>query len=76
MFSFEYRHRETGRLVARVEGSSNMPAPADHIYAPSAADAGAYSHLRVTGREFYYDQQGKLTLVKLECVEVTSQPVG
>jgi hypothetical protein len=64
-------------LVAQVEGAGSaiIPAAGDRIYAPSVADTGVYSHHQVAGREFYYDQQGHLTLIKLECIEAPSQPV-
>jgi hypothetical protein len=70
------RRQETGRLIAQVraEDSGHIPTVEDHIYAPNAEDAGEYAYLRVTGREFYYDQQGNLALVNLECVELLSMP--
>jgi hypothetical protein len=68
----EFRGQETGRLVAEVADASIVPAAGDHIYAPTVADIGVYSHYRVAGREFFYDQHGKLALVKLECVEACS----
>ena len=69
-----FRRQDSGGLIAeaRAQGSSGIPAVDDRIYAPSAADPGVYSHHRVTGREFYYDQRGDLSLVTLECVEVSS----
>ncbi len=68
------RRQETGRLIAQVQAVDPglIPAVEDRIYAPTAEDAGAYVHLRVVGREFFYDQQGDLALVHLECVEVSS----
>jgi hypothetical protein len=70
----EFHLQNTGRLVAQVEaeGHSIIPAVGDRIYAPSAADIGVYSHFRVAGREYYYDQHGNLALVRLECAEVSS----
>jgi hypothetical protein len=71
-----FRRQESGRLIAKVqdEDLARIPATDDSVYAPSAEEAGAYLHLRVVGREFYYDQQGALALVSLECVELPSQP--
>jgi hypothetical protein len=70
-----FRHRESGRLVAQVEAEdlARIPATDDGVYAPSAADPGVYVYLLVERREFYYDQQGFLALVNLECVELPSQ---
>jgi hypothetical protein len=68
----EFRGKGTGRLVAEVADTSIVPAAGDDVYAPTAADIGVYSHYRVAGREFFYDQHGKLALVRLECVEASS----
>ena len=78
MARLEFRNRETGRLIARAELGVSwiIPAAGDVIYAPSAEDTGVYSHQRVAGRQFFYDQQGHLSLVALECIEVPSQPVA
>ena len=72
----EFRLRETGRLVAHTEAADNavIPIAGDRVYAPSATDAGVYSHYQVSDRELYYDQEGRLALIKLECFDVPSTP--
>jgi hypothetical protein len=71
-----FRLQETGRLVAEVgpDQAVVIPAVEDRIYAPSAEDPGAYIRFRMVGREFYFDQQGGLALVNLECVELPEPP--
>jgi hypothetical protein len=76
MLLLHCRRQETARLIAQIqaEDSGLIPTVEDRIYAPTAEDAGVYAYLRVVGREFYYDQQGDLALVELECVELASMP--
>jgi hypothetical protein len=53
----------------QAEDATRIPLAEDSVYAPSAQDAGVYSHLRVVRREYYYDQRGGLVLVNVVCTE-------
>lgn len=67
-----FRHQETGRLIAEIGADrvSFIPSVEDRIYAPSVATPGVYAQFRVAGRDLFFDQQGDLALVNLECADI------
>jgi hypothetical protein len=73
-----FRHQETARLIAEVESEQAVviPVAEDRIYAPSADNPGVYAQFRIAGREFFFDQQGALALINLECVELSPPAVA
>lgn len=73
----EFLREGTGQLVAQVQAGdpASIPAIEDLVYAPSAENPGIYACFQVSDRQFYYDQQGNLTLVGLTCRILPSGPV-
>jgi hypothetical protein len=69
MAQVEFSRETDGATIASAQAGDRevIPSVRDEVYVPDGADPRAYVHVRVSGRQFYYDQQGHLTMVKLAC---------
>jgi hypothetical protein len=69
MSQVEFSRETDGTTIASVQNGDRdfIPSVRDEVYVPDGADPRVYVHLRVSGRQFYYDQQGHLTMVRLSC---------
>jgi hypothetical protein len=69
MMRIDFCQEKSGILIAhaQVGEQAAIPCVGDLVYAPRSADSGVYAYLRVSGRQFYYDQQGNLTTIRLTC---------
>jgi hypothetical protein len=65
----EFYREKDGPKIATVQSGDPgvIPGVWDVVYVPDDEDSGVYVHLRVSGRQFYYDQQGNLAIVRLLC---------
>jgi hypothetical protein len=65
----EFCREQDGPKIASVQTGDPgaIPGVWDVVYVPDDKDPGVYAHLRVSGRQFYYDQQGNLAMVRLLC---------
>jgi hypothetical protein len=65
----EFYREKDGPKIASVQADDPgvIPNVWDVVYVPDDKDPGVYAHLRVSGRQFYYDQQGNLAMVRLLC---------
>jgi hypothetical protein len=70
----DFCRAKSGALVAhaQVGEPSEIPWVGDLVYAPCSEDSGVYAYLRVSGRQFYYDQQGRLSMVRMTCEDPLS----
>jgi hypothetical protein len=70
----DFCQEKSGALVAHAQigEPSEIPCVGDLVYAPCSEDSGVYAYLRVSGRQFYYDQQGHLSTVRLTCEDPSS----
>src|SRR5262245_29274285 len=69
MMWIEFCQEKSGALIACAQAGEPavIPRVGDLVYAPRWEDSGVYAYLSVSGRQFYYDQQGTLTMIRLTC---------
>ncbi len=69
MPQLEFCREMDGPTIAGVQAADPavIPTVRDEVYVPDGAEPRAYVRVRVSGRQFYYDQQGHLTIVRLSC---------
>ena len=69
MPQLEFCQENNGPKIASVHAGDPavIPSVQDLVYVPDGDDPRTYIYVRVSGRQFYYDQQGHLTIVKLFC---------
>jgi hypothetical protein len=69
MAQLEFSRQTDDVTIASAQAGDRevIPSLRDDIYVPDGADPRVYFHLRVSGRQFYYDQRGHLTMVRLSC---------
>lgn len=69
MAQIEFFDETTKSVIANVQGgdSPSIPGVDDQVYIPHSEQAGAYAHVKVTGRQFFYSLDGYLTMVRLPC---------
>jgi hypothetical protein len=60
-------HDERAIAHAWLHEPQTIPNIGDCIYVPNAQESCAYVYVEVARRQFYYDQQGYLTTVRLTC---------
>jgi hypothetical protein len=69
MTQLEFCRDYDERPIARIEDGEPaiIPSIGDRVYVPDEQDSRVYLHIKVVGRQFYYDQQGHLATVRLSC---------
>jgi hypothetical protein len=69
MPQLEFCRETDGPKIASVHAGDPgvIPSVHDLVYVPDGEDPRAYVYVRVSGRQFYYDQQGHLTMIRLSC---------
>jgi hypothetical protein len=68
----EFCREKDGPKIASVQAGDPAVIPSDRdlVYVPDGEDRRVYIHVRVSGRQFYYDQQGHLAMVRLICEDL------
>jgi hypothetical protein len=68
----EFCRDKDGPKIASVQAGDPgvIPSVGDVVYVLDAEDPGVYMHIRISGRHFYYDQQGNLAIVRLICEDM------
>lgn len=69
MPQLEFCREKDGPKIASVHAGDPAVIPGvwDLVYVPDDDDPRVYVHLRVSSRQFYYDQQGHVAMVRLIC---------
>jgi hypothetical protein len=69
MIELDFWDERRGITIARASAHdpAAIPASGDGVYIPDAEQSGAYLHLKVTARQFYYSQEGDLVSIRLLC---------
>jgi hypothetical protein len=69
MISIEFRQEKTGSPVALVPTGdpATIPSVGDLVFVPDSEAPWIYAYFQVLRRQFFYDQQGALTMVSLTC---------
>jgi len=68
----EFCRDKDGPKIASVQADDPgvIPGAWDLVYVPDGEDPRVYVQVRVTSRQFYYDQQGHLAMVRLVCEDL------
>jgi len=69
MTRLEFWDEKERQVVANVQAGEPgfIPIIGDHVYIPHGEDSGVYAHVKVTGRQYYFSQQGELAMIRLSC---------
>ena len=72
MIQLEFCRDKDGPKIASVQAGDPgvIPGVWDVVYVPDAEDPRVYVHVRVSSRQFYYDQHGHLAMVRLSCEDI------
>jgi len=69
MVELDFWDDRRGATIARVSARdpAALPGAGDVVYIPDADQSGVYLNIRVSSRQFYYSQDGKLVTIRLVC---------
>ena len=69
MTQVEFSEETSKRVIANIQAGDPavIPSAGDLVYVPSVDDSRVYAYVKIVSREFFYDQHGHLTMVKLAC---------
>jgi len=78
MTRLEFWKEEERQVVANVQAGEPafIPDIGDRVYIPDSEDSGVYAYVKVTGRQYYFSQQGELAMIRLSCVTVDGDRAG